>query len=933
MAVGDVIGREVERAAIEQWLAGGRPSMLRIEGVAGIGKSTLWNYALDRAVELGRRPMSWRASAAERDLAFAALTALFDVPAALAALAEIPEPRRRALEIALGRADPRQESPGPRMVGLAVADLLRALAADGPVVIAIDDLQWTDRATEDALAFAARRLADSSVGFVIARRTDDGTGARVSDANRTWGDRLATAVETAERIEVGPLSVGALGRLTRDRLGVALPRPLLVRVHSACAGNSFLALEISRSLVARDTVPTPGEPFPVPAEVGPLVRDHLAVLGDDARRAVALVAMSPDPRLDLIARALGRRGVPAIDEACRKGILVAEGDRLRAAHPLFTSTAYGDVPPGERRRLRRVLAGLVDDPVERAVHLAATVDGRDDAAADALADAGRLASGRGAPGVAAELLERAARAAEALPRRGSLLIDAAVAAVAAGDPDTAAAHLHTALDLVPAGRIRAAALLALGDIEYVQRPTRALPLLVAALEHTEGDPLLEAEVHSYIAGMADMDPAQANHSADRAAEILTRQGLRPDPEHLACALLERTFHRLLNGEPAAPEDIDRGLALRSGTGDTFIARRSQEVAERCLFHFGRLGEALALDQAEYRRLQERSEFGLLPPMVQSLSVLCQLAGDWPAARRYAEECADLVAQGAEAWRDRAVLAMGRIHAWEGDLEAARAVGVPALALQEEAGDRWEAIIFCALLGFVELSVPDAPAALGYLTRALAHADAIEVRLPTQFRFLGDLVEAAVLAGDLDLAERVLVDRLESAAHRQPLPWTVAMSRRGRGLLTMAQGDLAGAVDSLDRALEVFDADLPMPFERGRTLFARGQARRRAGHRRAARADLATASASFADLGARAWLRIAEGELGRIGGRAPTGTALTTSERAVAERAADGQSNKEIAAALMISTRTIESQLSAVYRKLDIRSRGQLAAALRASGYR
>jgi DNA-binding CsgD family transcriptional regulator len=254
--------------------------------------------------------------------------------------------------------------------------------------------------------------------------------------------------------------------------------------------------------------------------------------------------------------------------------------------------------------------------------------------------------------------------------------------------------------------------------------------------------------------------------------------------------------------------------------------------------------------------------------------------------------------------------------------------VPALALQEAAGDRWEAIIFCALLGFVELSVPDPSAALAYLTRALEHADVIEVRLPTQFRFLGDLVEAAVLAGDLQLAERVLTERLERAAARQPLPWTKAIACRGRGLIATAQGDMATAMDRFDRALAVFDSSLAMPFERGRTLHARGRAHRRMGHRRAAREDLLAAAEIFSHLGARAWLALAEREMGRIGGRAPTGSALTAAERNVAERAAAGQSNKEIAAELMVSPRTVESQLSSAYRKLDVHARGWLAAALR-----
>jgi DNA-binding CsgD family transcriptional regulator len=927
-----VIGREAECSAIRQWFEADLPATLLIEGVAGIGKSTLVSFAVDLAAARGERVMAWRASMAERDMAFAVLTALFDTPAVTAALPDLPAPRRRALEVALGRADPEHRSPEPHVVGLAIGDVLRLLAHDGPILIVLDDLQWIDRASEGALAFALRRIVSEPVGLVVARRSALTTGLTAPVSNeRDLRSPLALATDRHVRLDVGGLSVGALGRLLHERLNVALPRPLLVRVHAACHGNPFLGMEMSRSVLARTSEPGPGEPFPVPPEVGPLVRDHLATLTASARRSVVLVAMSPDPRLDLIARAAGNRGARAIDEACRMGILVADGNRLRAAHPLFASTAYGDALPGERRELRSALAALVTDPVERAIHLAATTDERDENVADALVRAGQIALARGAPAIAADLLARAARCARDAESESALLVEASEAAAAAGDPAKAEADLRSALDLAVQGPIRARALLALGEIVYVNRPAEALPLLLAALDETHGDAVLEATAHSYIAGMADMDPQQATRSAERAADILLRPDVRPDPEHLACALLERAFHCLLRGEPAAGDDLDRGLSLRTGAGATFIARRAQEVAERCLFHYGRLREARELDEAEYRRLVDRGDFGLLPPMAQTLSVLTQLAGDWPAARRYANECLDLVAAGSESWRERSMLAVGRIHAWDGDLAAARSIAEPALALQEAAGDRWEAAIFCALLGFVELSVPDPPAALGYLTRALAHADEIGVALPTQFRFLGDLVEAATLAGDLDLAERVVADRLEATARRQPLPWTVAMAFRGRGLVSAARGDAADAVGQLDRAVAVFDTALAMPFERGRTLYLRGQVHRRAGHRRVARADLDAASQIFTELGANAWLSRTAAE--RVGGRAPMGDSLSTSERRVAERAVSGLSNREIAAELMVSIRTVESQLSAVFRKLGVRSRGQLAAALRAHGPR
>jgi DNA-binding CsgD family transcriptional regulator len=207
---------------------------------------------------------------------------------------------------------------------------------------------------------------------------------------------------------------------------------------------------------------------------------------------------------------------------------------------------------------------------------------------------------------------------------------------------------------------------------------------------------------------------------------------------------------------------------------------------------------------------------------------------------------------------------------------------------------------------------------------------MHVVLPTQFRFLGDLVEAAVLAGNRELADRVLVDRLERPARTLPLPWVRAMAARGRGLLEAASGRLDGAIASLDAAADLFGNEMPMPFELARTRLARGQAHRRGGHRRLAREDFEAARRTFEALGARAWAGRAAAEGERIGGRSAAGHTLTPSERLVADLAAGGRSNREIAAELVVSVRTVESQLSAAYRKLDIRSRVELRDALAAA---
>ncbi len=906
-----------------------------MDGEAGIGKSTLWSTALADASGDGDRILSWRASIAERQIAFAGLSGLLDGSDPRRLLDPIAEPRRRALLAAFGLIEAGREPPEPGLIGLAVADVLRALARDGSVLVAIDDLQWLDPATDDALAFAARRLPDAPVAFLVARRNP--AASEEPGIGRARGDRptavagLAAAPERRHHIELGPLSVGALGRLLHERLGSAFPRPIVVRLHEASSGNPFLALEIGRSIRSRPAALSPGEPFPVPPETGALVRDHLSTVSRDARRSLLIVTMSAEPSLDLVERVLGSGAAAAVDEAVAAGVLVAEGRRLRAAHPLYASIALADAPPGELRALHAGLADAADDPVERAIHLSASADSNRTGAAEALADAARIARGRGAPGVAAGLFERAANLDADTPRHSAILLEAAESAMAAGDAERAEVTLRAALQVVPGGAPRARTLLALGDIVYVQRPHEALELLVEALDHTNGDPVLEALVHAHIAGMADMDPARGYTSAMAAVDLLAGHEGRAEPDQVACALLDRAFHWLLAGERLALDDIDRGLALMRSTGNSFVSRRSQEVAERCLFHLGRLRESIALDEAEYRRLTDSGQVGLLPALLPSLSVLQLMAGEWVAARRSASECADLVDQGEQSWIDRAVMARARILAFDGELAGARALATQAAIKQEASGDRWEGAIFRALLGFIELSVPDPRAALQHLLTALDHADAMAVVLPTQFRFLGDLVEAAVLAGELDLAERIVADRLEAPATRIPLPWIRAMAARGRGFLAAADGRRDEAVAWFDLAIDIFEVEMPMPFERARTMLARGQVQRRADRRRAARDDLEGAGAVFGTLGAAAWSRRAADEAARVGGRRSAGGALTASERRVAELAVAGRSNLEIAAELVVSVRTVESQLSAVYRKLDIRSRALLRDALAASG--
>lgn len=916
--VAEIVGRGAECTRIAALVNPPAPFALVIDGEAGIGKSRLWAFAVETAVARDMEVLSWTASHAEHGLAFAGLAGLLDRDL-IGTLDALAAPRRRAIEIALGRIDPGAPPPEPGLVGLALVDIIRTLAANTALLIGLDDLQWCDPATEEALAFAARRLRSERVIFVLARRS----GGRESQPGSL---ELTFPSDRSERISLGPLTIGALGRLVADRLGTAYPRPLLVRLHEACAGNPFVALEMGRALAARSSEPGPGEPFPVAAEGGPLVRDHLATLGRTARQALLTVALSSQPTPRLLQRVLGAEAIAAVDEAVEKGVIIAEGPRLKPAHPLFASIVYADAPPGVRRALRLTLAEGTDDPVERAVHLAAAVDEGDPSVVGVLEAAARTALQRGAPSVAADLFERSAGHAPEADLRATLLIEAASARVAAGDTDRAAAALRNLLASLPSGRRRAEALLLLGEIVYFDRPPDALPILVEALDHSDGDPILEATVHCYIGGMADSDPEVSYRSSMAAVEILTALGVDADRDLLACALLQRAYAWLLAAERFAEADIDRAIGLLSATGDSYVARRAREIAERCLFHAGRFREARALDEAEYARLADLGDVGRLPPLAQSLAIVEQLMGDWEGARRHARECLELVEQGEEVWRGRALLAQARVFAYDGDLDAARSMALEALAREEDAGDRWEGAIFEALLGFVELSVPNARAALGHLLRTEEYADAMGVVLPSTLRYLGDLVEAAVLVGDLDLAERVLSERLEAVASRIPLPWIVGITARARGLLARAHGDRALAVGLFDRSAEILDA-VGIPLEHARTVLVRGETHLHAGRRRMGRTDIEAALGTFRRLGATAWARRAEADLRRISGKTSSRWSLTPSERSVADLAAAGQSNREIANQLVLSVRTVESHLASAYRKLGVRSRAQLVSAL------
>ncbi len=464
----EIVGREEELAALRAFIgeAEERPAALVLEGEAGIGKSTLWLAGVEQARAAGFRVLSARPAEAERGLAHAGLGDLFDgvLDDVLPALAP---PRRRALEGALLLEEPASDRVDSRALGMAVRSSLQLLAAEERVLVAIDDVQWLDDASTRALAFALRRLGAGDVRLLLARRIGDGS--------RPAGLEQALEAERVRRLTVGPLSVGALHRFLRDRLGRPFARQTLLRIHERSGGNPFFALELARVL---DADVDPIQPLPVPETLEELVRARISGLpGIHPRRAGARlgdrhhVAGSP---------ASGPASRPdALEPAVASRVIERENGTIRFSHPLLSSVLYQDL--GEERRIvHGRIARVVDDPLLHARHLALSRDTPDAGIAGVLDDAATLAADRGASWVAAELAEQALRLTPPDRRddRRRRALAAARAHRAAGEWTHARAIATALLGDPEIGALRAECLILLAELESTDR---AVGLLEEAL--------------------------------------------------------------------------------------------------------------------------------------------------------------------------------------------------------------------------------------------------------------------------------------------------------------------------------------------------------------------------------------------------------------------------------------------------------------------
>ena len=913
---GAVIGRDDELDVVQAFLdeLGGGPVGLVLSGEPGIGKTILWQAGVDEARARFERVLTCRGAEAEAALSFAALSELLGGVLG-DALDSLLLPRRKALEVALLLSEPQGGPPDPLAIGLAVHDVLRALAQHGPLLLAIDDVQWLDPGSAGALQVALRRLRGDPIGLLVTSRPTTGTRVPLG-LERSLSEQRLTV------LSVGPLSLGALHHLLGERLGMDVSRSELVRVQQESGGNPYFALELGRELARTQVTSSAGRSWRVPDSLRELLGGRLAQLPVGIADVLLEISALARPTVELVAAAHGDRVRvrESIAVATAEEIVVLDDSRVRFAHPLLASICYESAPIWKRRAVHRALAGVVQDLEERARHLALAAEGPDSAVAAELNVAAEQAIVRGSTSAAAELFELAA---QLTPDDASLArrrrFRAAGLYRIAGDPARARGMLEELLPDVPPGSARADVLLELAATR-IGNPAAQIALCEQAWEDVKADDARSVRVLVFRAWarLVASDNVMALADARAALEKAERVG---EPS-LVATVIARLGQIEMWAAEVTPALLERGaeLELRHGLALDYLTSPRFWLA-RLRVRQGRLEEADAMFATLAAEATDRGDEHTSIHSLWYRSMIEWFRGNWHRALELANEAYETGEQtqfpSTRGWKGR-VAAL--IEADLGLVEQARASAHEGLAQSEAIGNEAFRLLCLGVLGRLELALGDVRAAGGYLRELPGRLLASGMNDPTQ-PIWADAIETLIVLGELGQA-RVYLEAYEQSSRGSGSPWAAVCALRCRAMLTAAENDLASALEACDRALALLE-EHPFPFERGRTLLCVGGVRRQAQQKKAAREALEQALAVFEKLGAQLWVEKTRAELARISGRRAADDDLTETEKRVAKLAAEGRTNKEIAAALFMGVSTVEAHLSHVYRKLGIRSRAGL----------
>jgi DNA-binding CsgD family transcriptional regulator len=900
-----LVGRHREREVLDGLLATARdrgPGVLIVHGQPGVGKTALLEWAIDAAP--GFRVVRTAGVEAEMELPFAAVQQL--CAPILELMERLPQPQRDALAVAFGLAA--GQAPNPFLVGLAVLGLLSEAAEELPLLCVVDDAQWLDGASARALAFVARRLVAERIALLFATREP------------------GTAIARLPELRVEPLGHRDARLLLESALPARLDERVLERVVAETHGNPLALLELPRGLTPAQLAGGFGLPAAVPlsASIEESFRRRLARLPHAARRLLLVAAADPVGDPALVWRAAERLGIPetAAQTVESDGFLTL-GARVVFRHPLVRSAVYRASGLKERREIHRALAEATDpevDPDRRAWHRALSASMPDEEVAAELERSAARAQARGGFAAAAAFLERAASLTPDSPRRGRRALAAAQTKFHAGALDDALGLLETAeteelddLERVHADLLRA-------RVAFVStHGSDAPPLLLGAARRLSRlDPALARETYLEALSAAMFAGRLAAPGAG-ALDVAQAAGAAPAPP------VARAPDLLLDGLVALfGESYEAAVPILRRAHSAFDVA-GMPATEQLRWKWLATVTAVHLwDDSRWEALSERHvalarEAGALGelPLALSQRIYVHLFAGEPAA------AASLVRE-----TEAATEATGS------DLAPYGAVGLSALRGHEaEAAwliDRSRADVTRRGEG-IGLSVLDWAEAVLYngLGRyEEARAAALRVTghphdLSASSWGILELIEAAVRAGTPERAAEAH-RRLVDMARASGTDWALGLAARAGALLSegrRAEDLYVEAIDRLGRCRMAVDL--------ARAHLLHGEWLRRERRRSDARKELRVAHGLFSDFGMDAFAERARIELEATGEHARKRTVdtldqLTPQESQIARLAADGNTNRQIAAQLFISPSTVEYHLRKAFRKLDVKSRTQLA---------
>jgi DNA-binding CsgD family transcriptional regulator len=896
---GGLVGRERELAAIERLLEAserGRSGSLVLRGEAGIGKTALLTYAAEHGPD--RTVLRTAGVEAESDLAFAGLYGLLHPIEDK--LGELPEMQAAALAGALGLAPSRGAD--RLLVSAAVLSLLAAAAEEGPLLCLIDDAQFLDVASMEALLFSARRLAAEPVALLFAVRQGAGRVFAASGLPELVVDGLDA--ETAARL-----------------LAASAPEaadPVREWLLAEAAGNPLALLELPIGLSAaqlqgRAALP---ETTPLSSRLRSAFLQRIDQLPAGTPTALLIAALDDVGEVGTVVRAAGAAGSPedALHSAERVGLLRVVGSRIVFRHPLVRSALLESSTHTERQRAHAALATALSGPQDadrRVWHEALAALVADEQVAGALESSARRTQARAGHASAATAFVRAAELSADEGRRTGRLAAGAEAAWIAGQPERARELIARALPLAT-GERRAELLHLSGVIEARTGDLRsAIAVLVEAADATDqGSHTLELLTEATEAAAYAGDYAQAAALGARAGAIEPRG----ETDRFRVAALSGVAAALASDHERAARFLPEAIGRAKRLDDP----RSLVWAAHIATLGGTLGDGLPYATRAVAIARERGLLNILPIALWQQAVALAGQGRFSLAYAAAEEGIRLASDFGHHWgRSWNLAILATVDALRGDEARARAHADEAVELAARSGTT-------LLVGFAEWALGMLELTLGRprdATDRLLHASADEKANP---RFalwsVVDLIEAAARSGRLD----EIVDRLDS--YRDWVKHSPSPARQSLLARCLALAEEGGEREQFEAALAPYPGRSPL--HQARTELLYGEWLRRVRQPREARVHLRRAADLFRQVGAPPWEERAEAELRATGETArrrdpSTLDQLTPQELQIAGLVAEGMTNREVAAQLYLSPRTIDYHLRKVFSKLGLGSRSEL----------